>query len=170
MIRSLIPNPPDPNLGVQKCKKGRGALLSQISYCALQLRLLYPTAPIIFWMNFSVSLPQKNWYAMGCQESESVSSYCVEMSLIYGCDQSLTKRSASKYLQIFHSQSFLFLCNQCIIFFSNRKLSTKHFHMASFSVQQWHSAGWLLCQAATMKTFLGASPRLLPIERVLGSP
>lgn len=123
MIWSLILNPPDPNLWVQKCKKGRHALLSQISYCALQLRLLHPTAPIIFWMNFSVFLSQKNWYAMGCQESESVGSYCVEMSLIDGCDQTLTKRSPSKYLQVFQTQSFLFLWNQLFFFFfPNRKL------------------------------------------------
>lgn len=54
------------------------------------------------------------------------------------------------------------------IFFQQK--AAKHFHMASFSVQQWHSAGWLLCQSATMKAFLAASPRLLPIERVLCSP
>lgn len=173
MIWSLILNPPDPNLWVQKCKKGRHALLSQISYCALQLRLLHPTAPIIFWMNFSVFLSQKNWYAMGCQESESVGSYCVEMSLIDGCDQTLTKKSPSKYLQVFQTQSFLFLWNQLFFFFyfffppTESCLALPHGFIFCPSVI---SAGWLLCQADTMKTFFGASPSLLPIERVLGSP
>lgn len=92
----LIPNSPDPNCGTRKVEKGRRrAVLSQVSYCAPQLKPPHLTAPLMSSKCCSVFLPQQTWNFMECQDSEPAGSCRAEMPPSCGYDQAMTKRSAS---------------------------------------------------------------------------
>lgn len=180
----LIPNSPDPDCGNRKVeKKRRRAVLSQVSYCAPQLKPPHLTDPLMSSKCCSVFLPQQisfhSWNFMECQDSEPAGSCCAEMPPSCGYDQAVTKRSASSNIsrpanlraRETHRENPQRNPSSALPSLGSRffQQKVKHFHTASFSVHQWHCAVRLLCQVGTTNSCLGAPPRLFPIERLFSS-